>query len=515
MSKKKKRVNQTHPSKAQDSAGVIEATVKARDTYSNPLANLGIGSNNLSETGFYPLTRFTWDYQTLNSLYRNNWIAKAIVDKPAQEMMKNGFEIHSEMDPDSITKIEVAFKRTMTKDRFLNLIKWSRLYGGSVLIPLIEGQENLEEPLEYDEIPINGYKGCFVVDRWCGVSPSLEVVTDIESPEFGDPKYYIITDNTTKKTMRVHHTRVIRMIGRELPYWEQMAEMYWGASELEHVFTELRKRDDTSANIAFLIFLANIRIFKMQDLGQAISLGDQRALEQVYNTARNQNRLMCNTGTMLMDKDDDFEMHQYTFAGINEIYESFMLDISGAAEIPVTKLFGRSPAGFNSTGEGDLQNYYDMIQEKQENVVRYPLEKLLKIITVSEVGKIPDDWDLVFNPIRRPSEDEKAQLAQNLSAPIFTAFENGIIDKATALKELKQQQKQASLWSNITDEMIKEAEKEAEEQKKQQEEEQRELEQAADQIDRGEDQQTGPSERKEKLPVEKGQGNNSALRGRR
>ena len=401
-------------------------------------------------------------------------------------MMKNGFEIHSEVDPDSITKIETAFKRTMTKDKFLNLIKWSRLYGGSVLIPLIEGQEDLEESLEYDEIPIDGYKGCFVVDRWSGVSPSTEVVDDISSPEFGEPKYYIVTDNTTKKTIRIHYTRVIRMVGRELPYWERMAEMYWGASELEHIFTELRKRDDTSANIAFLIFLANIRVYKMADLGQAITLGDQRALENVYNTMRNQNRLMTNTGSLIMDKDDDFQMQQYTFAGINDIYESFMLDISGAAEIPVTKLFGRSPAGFNSTGEGDLQNYYDMIQEKQENVIRYPLEKLLKIITMSELGKIPDDWELVFNPIRRPSEDEKAQLAQNLSAPIFTAFENGIIDKATVLKELKQQQKQVSIWSNITDEMIQDAEKEAKEEKKQEQEQQQELESEADQIDKEE-----------------------------
>ena len=506
MSKKKKKVND---------AAAKPSSVKMRDTYSNPFANLGIGSNNLSELGMYPLTRFTWDYQTLNSLYRNNWIAKAIIDKPAQEMMKNGFEIHTEMDPDAVSKIEIAFRRTMARDKFLELIKWSRLYGGAVLLPLIEGQEDLSESLEYDEIPVSGFKGALVVDRWSGVSPSLEVVTDISSPEFGMPKYYIISDNTTKKTIRVHHTRVIRMVGRELPYWEKLAEMYWGASELEHVFTELRKRDDTSANIAFLIFLANIRVYKMADLGQAITIGDQQALQQVYNTMRAQNGLMCNTGTLVMDKDDDFSMQQYTFTGINDIYESFMLDVSGAAEIPVTKLFGRSPAGFNSTGEGDLQNYYDMIQEKQENVIRYPLEKLLKIITMSELGKIPDDWELVFNPVRRPSEDEKAQLAQNLSTPIFTAFENGLIDKATALKELKQQQKQASLWSNITDEMIKDAEKEAEEEKKMKEEQESELEQTADQIDRGEDQQAGTPERKKELPPAKGQGANSNLRGNR
>ena len=192
---------------------------------------------------------------------------------------------------------------------------------------------------------------------------------------------------------------------------------------------------------------------------------------------------MSNTGSLVMDKDDDFSMQSYTFTGINDIYESFMLDISGAAEIPVTKLFGRSPAGFNSTGDGDLQNYYDMIQEKQENVIRYPLEKLLKIITMSVLGKIPDDWELVFNPVRRPSDNEKADLAQKYAQPILDAFGAGLIDKSTALKELKQQQKMTSVWSNISDELIDQAAKEAEEEKKQEEEQQAYLEEEADNID--------------------------------
>lgn len=457
------------------------------DSYSNVLANLGVGSNNLSEAATYHLTRFTWDYQTLNALYRNNWIAKAIIDKPANEMMKNGFEIHSELDPYLISRIEICFNRTRTRDKFLELIKWSRLYGGCILIPLISGQEDLSEPLEYDDIDVNSYKGCMIIDRWSGVSPSLEVVENIESPEFGLPKYYDVSDNALNKTYRVHHSRVIRMVGRELPYWEKIAEMFWGASELEHVFTELRKRDDTSANIAFLIFLANIRVFKMQDLGQALTLGNQEAMKTVYNTILSQNCLMSNTGTLIMDKDDDFDMHQYTFAGINDIYESFMLDISGAAEIPVTKLFGRSPAGFNSTGDGDLQNYYDTMQEKQENTIRYPLEKLLKIITMSEVGKIPDDWELVFSPIRRPSDGEKADLAMKYAQPIFDAYANDIINKATVLKELKQQQKLTSLWSNITDEMIDDALKEIEEEKANKEKEEKELEEEASRLNIDED----------------------------
>ena len=75
----------------------------------------------------------------------------------------------------------------------------------------------------------------------------------------------------------------------------------------------------SSANISFLIFLANIRIFKMKDLGQMITMGDQESVQRVYQTMQQMNRLMCNTGTFAIDQEDDFAMQGYTFTGINDI----------------------------------------------------------------------------------------------------------------------------------------------------------------------------------------------------
>lgn len=460
MSKKNKN-------RKQNVVATTPVKMVARDTYQNLAANLGIGSNNLSETARYVMTRFTWDYWTLNVLYRNNWIAKAIIDKPANEMMKNGFEIQSQIEPNKIEKIMQVWKRTKTKDKFLECIKWARLYGGCILVPMIENQPDMSEPLDFDTIMPDSYRGCFLVDRWCGVSPSVELIDDISDPDFGKPKYYIISSDSIKKSIKIHHSRIIKMVGRTLPYWEETAEDYWGASELEHVFEELKKRDSTSSNIAFLIFLANIRVFKMQSLGQLISIGDQESASRVYETMVKMNQLMSNTGTLVMDSEDSFEQHQHSqFSGMNDIYESFMLDISGAAEIPVDKLFGRSPAGFNN-GEETLQNYYDSIQEKQETNVHGDLEKLIRIISMSAIGEVPEDLDIKFNPVRRPADMEKADLAYKLWQPISEALAQNVIDKATALKELKRQSPTVGLWTNITDEMIDEAIKEKEEQKQQ------------------------------------------------
>ena len=141
-----------------DKAGVI-GVHKALDAYSNVPANLGLGATNLSQTGRYIMERFSWDYQTLNILFRNNWIAKAIIEKPANEMMKNGFLIQSQIEPDKVQDIMNTWTRTKTERKFLQCLKWARLYGGCMLIPMIENQPDMSEPLDFDTIMPDSYKG--------------------------------------------------------------------------------------------------------------------------------------------------------------------------------------------------------------------------------------------------------------------------------------------------------------------------------------------------------------------
>ena len=47
-----------------------------------------------------------------------------------------------------------------------------------------------------------------------------------------------------------------------MPVWEKQVEQNWGISEVEVMYEELKKRDNTSWNIASLIFRANIVALK-------------------------------------------------------------------------------------------------------------------------------------------------------------------------------------------------------------------------------------------------------------
>lgn len=475
-----KEIEDMQPIKSTDSKEVIKEKLKSQtevlnklytiDAFQNQMARLGFGQPNLNEGADYPLTRMSQNYNLFTSLYRSSWIVRKIVDVFPSDMVKNWIKFNSSLDPEKISKINSAIRKTKTKEKIKEGLRWARLYGGAAGLILIDGDEDLSEPLDYDAIMLDDYKGLLIFDRWNGIYPDIELEDDISDEEYGYPKYYSISLSEANSNLmlsynkqdlvKVHHSRIVRFNGRDLPLWERQAEMFWGESEIEIVFEELKKRDNTSANIASLIFLANIRVLKMNDLGQLLGASTQKAQENLYKVLQAQNQLMSNMGIYVMDKDDDFGSEQYSFGGLNDIYESFMLDIAGACEMPVTKLFGREPAGFNSTGESDLTQYYDTLEEKQETYLQPIIDKLLPIIFMSTLGAIPEDLDWEFNPCMNVNSKDLADLTQSMASPIFEAFNAGLITKEIALKELKQQNEKTGMWSNITDEDIKNAKNE-------------------------------------------------------
>ena len=436
-------------------------TVQTKDSFQNPLSRTGVFMPNLMEATQYPLTRFTRDWQTINSLYRSHWVVRRIIDCIPEDMIKGGYKILSQVAPDSIKKVITCDRTTHTTRKILEGLKWGRLYGGAGGLIMIDGQEDmLDKPLDLDMIMPGSYKGLLILDRWSGITPNDDLVKDPSDPEFGLPDSYTITSDVLPLGIKVHHSRVVRFMGRPLPYLEQLAETYWGASEIEHIFDELRKRDNVSWNIAMLTFMANLRVMKLEGMGQILAVGNQQAQEDLYNTMQAMNSMMNNNSIQILGENDSYESHQYTFGGIGETYDRFMMDLAGAAETPVTKLFGRSPAGLNSTGEGDMQNYYDTIEEKQENELRPAYDKLLPIMFVSALGGVPDDIDYEFNPVRRAPEAEMADLASKNTDSVTKAFQAGLISQRTALKELRQQSELTGMWSNITDEDIEKADDE-------------------------------------------------------
>ena len=335
----------------------------------------------------------------LTELYRRSWLAKRIIDMPCEDMTRAWYTLPPGLPPEALHALARLEARHEIRREITDAIRWARLYGGSCALMVLRGQEHcLDQPLRLETIVPGDFQGLLVRDRFSGLEPSLETEEDLDDPDFGYPRYYDF-DTEALGRLRVHHSRILRFTGRDLPRSEEIAQSYFGASELEHIQEELDKRTATSRNIARLVFQANITTLKMSDFGEVLALGTEHQKQQVLSAMEQQNRMRDSFGLQLLSAGDTYENHPYSFAGLSEVYEAFMMDMAGAAGIPATRLFGRSPEGMNATGESDLKNYYELISQMQERHLRPALEKLLPVMLLSCWGTLPEDLTPIFPPL--------------------------------------------------------------------------------------------------------------------
>ena len=422
----------------------------AKDGYSNAAAFLGEQSRLLS-SGTFLRSGLTSDPELLTAMYRESWLTMRIIDMPSEDMTRAWYRLLSSPGEEAVQELRRLEARHSVKQELTNALRWARLYGGSLALMVIRGEEGrLDRPLDMDMLLPECFQGLLVLDRAQGIRPSAELVSDLDDPDFGLPESYTVDlDTENCRSVTLHHSRVLRFIGRELPRMETIREDYWGASEMEHIREELLRRSAASANIAQLLFQANVTTLKMSDFGDLLSYGTEEQRRNVEYAMGLENRFRTSYGIQLLSRDDSFENHAYSFTGLSEIYEQFMMDMAGAAEIPATKLFGRSPQGMNATGESDLRNYYDMIASLQERQLRPALEKLLPVMALSCWGYVPEDLDFVFEPVMTCSPAERAELSEKLSAPVIAAYSAGILTREQALAELRDRGSEFGLFRKI------------------------------------------------------------------
>lgn len=442
------RRNKSRPRGAQPNT----EAVSVQDAFSNPLFRLGYGSQSPLEATEYPLTRMTDNYALLNSLYRDNWVVQNVVGIIPDDMTKKWFAPAGAVGPEHLKELDRVQRVTALRERVNEGLRWGRVYGGAAGLIMIRGQEGmLGQPLELESIYPGTFQGLYILDRWQGVVPGMELVFEGGEPV---PAYYSITDARGNTVAKVHHSRLVRFTGRDLPFLERVAELYWGESEVEALYNDVVKHDNVAANMAALTFRANVDTMEVQNLDQLFSVTSGEQQRRFWNVMQAQSVMKSNFGMQLVNRGDQIKNTQYTFTGLQEVYDSMCLDLSGASRIPVTKLFGRSPAGMNATGESDLRNYYDYVDTLREAKLRPILEKLLPVLAMSAWGAVPDGLDITFPPLWTPTAAEVAEIALKKAQAIRDTFQAGLFRADTAQRELKKLADETGMFDSISEEEI-------------------------------------------------------------
>lgn len=447
-------------------ADILKKMSETRDGFDNFVSRVGLNNQNVLSAGTYEFNLITRNRVLLEAAYRGSWIVGRVIDSIAEDMTRAGIDlVTSKADADL-----QEFKKAMTKlqvwTSIRNLIKWGRLYGGAIAVMQIKGQD-LATPLKLDTIAKDQFQGFVIYDRW-QVNPDLTSVIE-DGPEIGLPEFYDVVTGATQSSpigttqtgqLKIHHSRCIRYTGIDLPFFQAITEWMWGESVLERLWDRLISFDTASLSSANLIERANNRTVGIEGLREIIAAGGeaQQGLVSQFEMMR---EFQTNEGLTLLDKNDDFKTTSYSFAGLSDLLIQFGQQLAGASETPLVRLFGQSPAGLNATGESDLRTYYDTVNAQQEAKLRNPFSTLIKVMWRSTFGKeTPDDLNFTFTPLWQMSETDKANNAKTTAETVTGVYDSGIVDRASALEELRDASGKTGLFANITDEMIKEAEEE-------------------------------------------------------
>ena len=434
-----------------------DTAANTRDGFANLAARMGLGAQNVFSEGTYIFDLLTRNRIKLEAMYRGSWIVGAAVDSIAEDMTRAGISIKGDSQPEQIEQMQVAMTRLGVWASLLEAIKWGRLYGGAVAMIVVDGQDP-STPLNVSTIGRDQFRGLRVFDRW-QLQPSLQNIV-VDGMDFGLPMFYdVISDVTTGQVsnVRIHHTRVIRQIGVQLPAYQAITEQMWGESVVERMYDRLVAFDTATSGAANLIQKAHLRTVQIDKLREVLAAGG-KAEENLLQMFHHMRMLQTNEGLTLLDKEDTFQAHSYTFSGLSDMILQFGQQIAGATGIPLVRLFGQSPAGLSATGESDLRMYYDNVAAQQESRLRDGMMKVLRVMHKSLFGTMPpDSFDFDFVPLWQTSTKEKADIATAVTTTIATAYEKGIIDQTTALQELKQSSESTGVFTNITEEQIEES----------------------------------------------------------
>ncbi len=409
-------------------AALSRTTRAASDGLENLVAGLGTDRDKRSYSAYgfvYTISR-----PELEAMYRSSWLAKRVVNTVADDMTREGWDLTFDDDSgDGHKAITRAEKRLQVYAKVNSAIRWARLYGGCIIVMGTKGAK-LNEPLDPAKVRKGDLRYLQVLDRWrCAASPTITM--DLEDPNFGLPEYFIVAESS----VQVHHSRVLRFDGQELPYFQWRQNAMWHDSELQHTYGALMDVDATTASLASMMFEANVDVVTSEGLQN--TLATKQGEELVSKRYQLAGLMKSINKMLLLDGKEKYEKKSSSFANLDKVMDKFMDSVCGASEIPRTRLFGQSAAGLNATGEGDEKNYHDVVSSKQETDLRPQLDKLYAVLLPSELGAMPDDFEFDFNPLKQISDKEQAAIDYQRAQSDQIYFNMGVLDEAMVGKSLK------------------------------------------------------------------------------
>lgn len=461
------RLNGVNTSQRKPTAALVTADdvrKPTNDAIINKDAGFGTSIDKTTQT-FWVANGLNQNYELQAKMYQY-WLPRRIVDLIPNEGCRKGWEhVIPSWTPEQIQDLQRKDLDFKVKDKFKLAWKWERLFGGGLVVYMFDQSEGLyNEPLNIKTIKKGSLINIDVYDPWQAYAANIDHLNFVDDNyrkpstyTLGTPGFMMVNKGGIPEEKRgfesingaiIHHTRVNRFNGLELPWYDFQNNWYWGQSLIASVHEALANADLVTQSTAQLLFKLSVPVMKVPDIKEIIT--DDIAKGAFLQRMNLLNTSMSNNHMAIIDAAEELtNLEQSGIAGIDPIIERFYTLVSAACGIPVTKLVGESAKGLNATGEGDEKNFFNAVEAEREDRLRPRLEEFYDMFFPAMYGiPRPTDHKIVFPALYQETPEQKAATQTSIVNNLSLMLQDGVITKKIYIEEIVEKE----IVQNISEE---------------------------------------------------------------
>lgn len=394
----------------------LQSALLRLDGWANDLTGLGTAA--LDKTVAALFNRSNWrqnDYY-FGALYEDDALARRITEKVPDEMTRAGYELLFGT-ADNAQEIETSFRDKLKDLRADSRLKdglvWERVYGGgAIYLGADDGSKNPAEPLR--ENSLRDITHLTVIDKPLMTARRWYPATDVRA---GRPETWLISPLGVQgaEPIEVHETRLLIFPGGRVTQQRRLELQGWGQSVLRSVHDILRDYNMSWQGVTHMLQSANQDVWYLHGFKNALASGTPGMMGYFQSRFRMSQMQMGPNRAIMLDADGEkFERHGSQLTGIPETLQQACVRLSAVTDMPMTVLFGMSPAGLNATGESDLQLWNTTVAAMQVERLQPPLERLIRLLMLCSEGPTKgqeiEGWAVQFRALKHLDELQSADL---------------------------------------------------------------------------------------------------------
>ena len=370
------------------------SVTNADGSYANAVMGVGNGRDRSSYTRPNLLPR-DLSMAELDALYVNDGFCARIVDTPADEMVRAGFEVEGVEDDALMSMLEgLQFEQSISQ-----AIKWADLYGGALMVLLINDGGEFDQPLNVNAI--KEVEQIRIYDRW--QVTRHQKYSDPADKRFGKTQVYQISPVTGSPYM-VHESRCVLVDGCVVPDRIREQNDGWGGSIIQRCYDQLVRLNMAYSWANALMERAQQAVHGIPGLTNILRAPGGEALVRqridLVDMARGINN------TVIIDAEETYDLKSTALTGVPDLLDRQADALSAVSGMPKSLLYGQQKGGLN-TGKGDLENWYARIGQLQRQRLSGPVDFVVGVC-LRALGLYTEDYKIEFLPLWVPSDADKA-----------------------------------------------------------------------------------------------------------